>query len=157
MVNKYTFSPTNPGRYYCSKKAKDCKAKIFLNHDQTSVMVADNDHNHEPPVYTVTSQGHRQHIFYQPIRHEASLNVPRLHVLTDKARALLLLEKRERLQSEVTEEIKFINTSAKKKLLMVNKYTFAPMGQKHFYCSKKAKGCKARIYLTQDRSELGFT
>lgn len=54
------------------------------------------------------------------------------------------------------DDIKFINISATKKLLMVNNFTFAPMGLKHFYCSKKAKGCKARIYLDKDRSQVTF-
>lgn len=55
MVNKYTFAPTTPGHFYCSKKAKGCKARIFMNTDQTLVTYADNEHNHEPPVYVMAA------------------------------------------------------------------------------------------------------
>lgn len=57
MANKYTFGKYAYRRYCCSKKVKGCKARILLNDDETVVLQHSREHNHEPPVYQVTSDG----------------------------------------------------------------------------------------------------
>lgn len=58
MVDNYTFAQVTPRHFYCSKKAKGCKAKIYFNKEETEVVLIKNDHDHEPPVYKHTSSGH---------------------------------------------------------------------------------------------------
>ncbi|XP_022825808.1 uncharacterized protein LOC111355923 [Spodoptera litura] len=38
----------------------------------------------------------------------------------------------------------------KHKLLMINGFTFAQMGKRHWYCSKRKVGCKARVKMAED-------
>lgn len=57
MMNQYTFAPTSRGHYYCSKKGKGCKARIFLYPDGNSARFVANVHNHEPPVYKLMPYG----------------------------------------------------------------------------------------------------
>lgn len=57
----------------------------------------------------------------------------------------------------VTDDVKFISLSATKKLLMVNKYTFARRNQRrNFYCSQILKGCKAKVFLSKDETQVVF-
>ncbi|RVE50165.1 hypothetical protein evm_005188 [Chilo suppressalis] len=51
MVNKYTFAQTTPRHFYCSKKSKGCKAKIFLDQEETDIVYSSLEHDHGPPVY----------------------------------------------------------------------------------------------------------
>lgn len=52
MVEGYTFRSASHGRHwYCSKRPKGCKARVYLNTSGTVVIYYDNIHNHEPPVY----------------------------------------------------------------------------------------------------------
>lgn len=45
----------------------------------------------------------------------------------------------------------FISTGYKNKLMLMGGYTFAQMhSQKHWYCSQKRKGCKAKVKLNED-------
>lgn len=46
--------------------------------------------------------------------------------------------------------VKFINLHGNVTLLMADKYTFARSTPRHWYCSKKGKGCKARVILDKD-------
>jgi hypothetical protein len=57
MANKYTYAQTTPRHFYCSKKSKGCKARIFLNQDETEVVFSFVHHDHNPPVYVQTSSG----------------------------------------------------------------------------------------------------
>ncbi|XP_075976008.1 uncharacterized protein LOC142976491 [Anticarsia gemmatalis] len=51
MADKFTFAQTTPGHWYCSKKSKGCKARIFLNKDESEVVLFNNNHEHDPPIY----------------------------------------------------------------------------------------------------------
>lgn len=53
-------------------------------------------------------------------------------------------------------DIKFINLTGNKRLLMVNEFTFAPTSSKHFYCSQRFKGCKARVFLNIEHTHVMF-
>ncbi|CAH0723921.1 unnamed protein product, partial [Brenthis ino] len=57
MVQGFTFAKITARHWYCSKKAKGCKARVFLNSDGTVVDFCDNTHNHDPPVYKKCSTG----------------------------------------------------------------------------------------------------
>ncbi|CAH2267935.1 jg8397 [Pararge aegeria aegeria] len=49
----------------------------------------------------------------------------------------------------------FISTGFKNKLLLMHGYTFAQMhSPKHWYCSQKRKGCKAKIKLDAEGTIL---
>ncbi|CAH2040254.1 unnamed protein product, partial [Iphiclides podalirius] len=58
MVNGYTFAKTSPRHWYCSKKAKSCKARVFLNAEENAVVFRDDNHNHPPPEYGLTCEGY---------------------------------------------------------------------------------------------------
>lgn len=45
----------------------------------------------------------------------------------------------------------FIPTGLKKRLLMLGGYTFAQISEKHWYCSKKKLGCKAKVKMEDGR------
>ncbi|CAH2085753.1 unnamed protein product [Euphydryas editha] len=51
-------------------------------------------------------------------------------------------------------DFKFIKLVGNTILLMVNGFTFAKANQRHWYCSKKTKGCKARVILSNDGTFL---
>lgn len=48
---------TSKGRWYCSKKAKGCKAKIHTTPDGELVKVVQSEHNHPPPTLCRTNDG----------------------------------------------------------------------------------------------------
>ncbi|CAK1579146.1 unnamed protein product [Parnassius mnemosyne] len=58
MANGYSFAQTTPRHWYCSKKAKMCKARVFLSADESRVVFRDYNHNHDPPVYERTTKGY---------------------------------------------------------------------------------------------------
>lgn len=57
MVEGYTFARASGRHWYCSKKLKGCKARVYLNTDGTVITFCDNNHNHKPPVYTQSLTG----------------------------------------------------------------------------------------------------
>lgn len=58
MAEGFTFAQTTPRHWYCSKKGKGCKARIFLNKDETEVVFYNNDHDHVPPTYRRVNTGY---------------------------------------------------------------------------------------------------
>ncbi|CAG4945961.1 unnamed protein product [Colias eurytheme] len=53
-----------------------------------------------------------------------------------------------------SDDFRFITLVGDKKLLMVDGYTFSQMTPKHWYCSQKSKGCKAKIHLGKDEKSI---
>lgn len=58
MAGSFTFAQATPKHWYCSKKGKGCKARIYLSIDELQVLFIDNEHNHEPPVYQKVNSGY---------------------------------------------------------------------------------------------------
>ncbi|KAF9796491.1 hypothetical protein SFRURICE_014662 [Spodoptera frugiperda] len=118
MADGYTFAQTTPRHYYCSKKGKGCKARIFLNKDDTQIIYFNNEHNHNAPVYKLTKFK---------------------FISTGTKNNLMMID------------YILIPSGQKNKLLMLDGYTFAQMhSRRHWYCSKKKTGCKARIKMDVD-------
>ncbi|CAH0582917.1 unnamed protein product [Chrysodeixis includens] len=55
-----------------------------------------------------------------------------------------------------TKNVKFIKLHGNVTLLMAYKYTFARSTPRHWYCSQKTKGCKAKVFLNNERNQVVF-
>ncbi|XP_045767641.1 uncharacterized protein LOC123868963 [Maniola jurtina] len=91
MINGYTFARTTKRHWYCSKKAKGCKAKVTLDETETEVLVCDNVHNHEPPVYGQSAEGGTE--VYNFSRQQKGAHDKRLYFREDNQKALVLFQK----------------------------------------------------------------
>ncbi|OWR46257.1 hypothetical protein KGM_208278 [Danaus plexippus plexippus] len=116
MSDEHNHKPDKIVRTRDGRKAKGCKARVYLNTDETEIIYLDNNHGHQPPIYAKSSNG-----CYVKVN-----------------------------------EFNFITIAGNKRLLMVKGYTFAKTNKRHWYCSKKAKGCKARVYFNSDETEVVF-
>uniref|UniRef100_A0A2H1WCE9 SFRICE_005657 n=1 Tax=Spodoptera frugiperda TaxID=7108 RepID=A0A2H1WCE9_SPOFR len=159
MADGYTFAQTTPRHYYCSKKGKGCKARIFLNKDDTQIIYFNNEHNHNAPVYKLTkfkfiSTGTKNNLMmignYTFSQMNGGRNWYCSQKTTLKCKARVTMNVKNGKISSYFNYI-LIPSGQKNKLLMLDGYTFAQMhSRRHWYCSKKKTGCKARIKMDVD-------
>ncbi|CAH2085752.1 unnamed protein product [Euphydryas editha] len=56
----------------------------------------------------------------------------------------------------IWKDFEIINLPGKRTLLMFNGYTFAQTTKRHWYCSKRFKGCQARVFLSVDELNIVY-
>ncbi|XP_028174340.1 uncharacterized protein LOC114362951 [Ostrinia furnacalis] len=59
-----------------------------------------------------------------------------------------------RVGQKFPDGVGFITIVGNRRLLMAHGYTFSQTALNYWYCSKKQKGCKARVSLTADEKEV---
>ncbi|GBP73779.1 hypothetical protein EVAR_42951_1 [Eumeta japonica] len=178
LVHKgYSFSQQNEShRWYCSKKGEGCKARIHLGVDG-SIKYVSGEHSHEPPRFhqrshiqdSCSSQSQAtipdhvqpaasgQHLFCA----RTDYNYP-IKFRTAEQNLYYRMENGynrsgprfaatvQRKRSAVRKDYVLIPTK-KKHLLIYKGYSFSQQHVfRNWYCSKKAKGCKARIHMNNE-------
>ncbi|XP_063540208.1 uncharacterized protein LOC134749243 [Cydia strobilella] len=132
LYNSYTYSRGVFGNYYCSKRTvMKCKAKVKLDEINNIVLVEDGIHNHEPPVFHISSKGE-----YVPINFTCGIWT-KLSTIKEP----LIVKKQGPM---------FLTTRRNKRILLYQGFTYSRVNPGQYCCSKRlVLKCKAKIKLDE--------